>query len=88
MAKSVNILQQDCDPTLAQDKSLPYTAYLVEYVQEGMTKFDIATCNKVADLFDYYYDNYKKDFINFTQTEGRINPKLYGYQSKTDAKSK
>ena len=88
MAKSVILLQQDCDPSLAQDKSLPYIAYLVEYVQEGLTKFDIATCNKVADLFDYYYDNYKKDFINITQAEGRINPKLYGYQSKTDSKSK
>jgi len=88
MAKSVNILQQDCDPSLAQDKSLPYNAYLVEYVQEGLTKFDIATCNKKADLFDYYWDNYKKDFITYTQSEGRISPKLYGYVSKTDAKSK
>ena len=55
MAKSVILLQQDCDPALAQDKSLPYTAYLVEYVQEGLTKYDIANSNKVADRFDYYY---------------------------------
>ena len=86
MAKSVNILQQDCDPTLAQDKSLPYTAYLVEYVQEGLTKFDIATCNKVADLFDYYWDMYHQDFKNMIQTEGRVNPRVWGNSTKKNKK--
>lgn len=87
MAKGIKILFQDCDPSLAQDRSLPYTAYLVEYLQDGMTHFDITTCNKKVDLFDYYWDHYREDLINFTQTEGRVNPKLYGYQPK-DGKKK
>jgi hypothetical protein len=32
---------------------------------------------KAVDLFDYYYDLYGKDFIEFKQAEGRVNPKLW-----------
>ena len=78
MSKDIKIIHQDCDPTMAEDRSLPYSAYLIEYLQDGMTKFDISTGNKQVDLFDYYWDNYRHDFKNMTQTEGRINPKLWG----------
>ena len=78
LSKDIKIIHQDCDPTMAEDRSLPYSAYLIEYLQDGMTKFDIATGNKQVDLFDYYWDNYRHDFKNMTQTEGRINPKLWG----------
>ena len=76
MAKSCKIIHKDCDPSLAEDRSLPYTTYLVEYLQDGMTKFDIASGNKRVDIFDHYWDNYRHDLINMTQTEGRTNPKL------------
>lgn len=77
MAKSCKIIHKDCDPSLAEDRSLPYTTYLVEYLQDGMTKFDIASGNKRVDIFDHYWDNYRHDLINMTQTEGRCNPKLW-----------
>ena len=32
---------------------------------------------KAVDLFDYYYDLYKKNFIRFTQSAGIVNPKLW-----------
>ena len=38
--------------------------------------------NKQADIFDHYWDHYRADFKNMTQTEGRINPKLWGIQPK------
>jgi len=38
----MKIVHRDCDPSLALDRSLPYTAYLIEYLQDGMTHFDIA----------------------------------------------
>ena len=82
MAKSCKIIHQDCDPSLAEDRSLPYTTYLVEYLQDGMTKFDIASGNKRVDIFDYYWDNYRHDLINMTQTEGRTNPKLWNPPKK------
>jgi len=86
MGKGIKVIQSDCDPTLAQDKTLPNNAYLVEYLQDGMTKFDIVMAAKTVDIFDDYYDKYKKDFKNMTQAEGRSNPKLWGIEPKTKKK--
>tara|TARA_Y100000004_G_scaffold62333_1_gene69828 strand:+ start:495 stop:758 length:264 start_codon:yes stop_codon:yes gene_type:complete len=77
MGKGVKILRQDCDPSLAEDRSFPYTAYLVEYKQDGMTKFDLVSAAKKVDIFDYYWDLYRYDFVTMTQSEGRANPKLW-----------
>lgn len=82
----IKILFEDCDPSLSQDRSLPYTAYLIEYTLDGMTKFDIAVGAKQVDIFDHYWDHYRHDFVNMTQTEGRMNPKLYGAQQKDKKK--
>lgn len=84
----MKIYHRDCDPSLANDRSLPYTAYLVEYLQDGMTKFDVVIANKKVDIFDYYWDNYRNDFIRMTQTEGRVNPKLWGNKPPETKKKK
>ena len=83
----MKIIHHDCDPTLSEDRSLPYTAYLIEYRVEGIVHFDITMANKKVEIFDHYYDMYKKDFINMTQTEGRTNPKLWGITT-TEKKKK
>jgi len=88
LSDSIKFIHQDCDPSLAQDKSLPYNSYLVEYLQDGITKFDITICKKKVNLFDHYWDNYRHDLVNMTQTEGRINPKLWGNDKKVDKKKK
>ena len=77
MGKGIKMIAQDCDPTIGQDRSLPYTAFLVEYLQDGITKFDIVTAAKQVDIFDHYWDMYRSDFVNMTQSEGRANPKLW-----------
>lgn len=82
----MKVLHSDCDPSLANDKSLPYTAYLIEYLQDGMTKFDIAIGRNRVEIFDHYWDNYRHDFKNMTQTEGRVNPKLWGIKPKESKK--
>ena len=82
MGKSVRMIHRDCDPTLADDRSLPHTAYLVEYLQDGMTHFDIVMASKKVDIFDEYWDKYREDLIKFTQTEGRSNPKLWNPPKK------
>ena len=82
MGKGIRMIHKDCDPSLAQNKSLPYTSFLIEYLQDGMTKFDIASGNKQVDIFDHYWDNYRHDLINMTQTEGRINPKMWNPPSE------
>ena len=88
MGKGCKVLFTDCDPTQAQDRELPNNSYLIEYLQDGMTKFDIAMGAKQVDIFDDYYDKYQKDFVTMNQTEGRLNPKMYGYQSKEEKKKK
>jgi hypothetical protein len=82
MGKGIRMIHKDCDPSLAENKSLPYTAFLIEYLQDGMTKFDIASGNKKVDIFDHYWDHYRHDLINMTQTEGRVNPKMWNPPSE------
>ena len=36
----------------------------VEYVEDGVTKYDIATGPKQVDIFDDYWDKYGSDFRN------------------------
>ena len=88
MDKGCKIIHADCDPTLAEDRSLPYTAFLVEYLQDGMTHFDIVSAGKKVDIFDEYWDKYRHDFKNITQTEGRVNPKLWQDPKRKKKKSK
>mgnify|MGYP001215094352 FL=1 len=77
MGKGCHIIHKECDPTLAQDKSLPYNAFLIEYLEKDITKFDIANGDGQVDIFDDYWDKYKSNLKNMTQTEGRANPKMW-----------
>lgn len=74
----MKIIRQNCDPSLADDRSLPYTAYIVTYQSdEDRYSYDIVICNKQTEIFDYYWDRYREGLIGFKQTEGRVNPKLW-----------
>ena len=73
----MKVIHEKCDPKAAEDRDLPYTAYLIEYKVEGNPTYDIAMGDSQVELFDKYYDKYKKDFIGFKQTEGRMRPNLY-----------
>lgn len=84
----MKIVHEDCDPSLSLDKELPYNAYLVEYQVDGISHYDVSIGYNQVEMFDYYYDKYKKDFIKFTQSEGRANPKLWGAQQKDTASKK
>ena len=85
---SITVLQEKCDPKEALDKKLPYTAYLVEYTdKDNLLCYDIAIAGKAVDLFDHYYDKYKKGFKKFTQTEGRLSPSQWSNASKPKASS-
>lgn len=73
----MKILHQNCDPDIANDKSLPYTAYLVTYEIDGALAYDLVIPDKQVEIFDYYWDRYREGLIGFKQTEGRTNPKLW-----------
>jgi hypothetical protein len=74
----LRILYEDCDPDKALDKSLPYTAYLIEYKKDGESHYDVALGKKQVEIFDHYWDKYRDNFVTMKQSEGRINPKLWG----------
>jgi hypothetical protein len=73
----VRVIREDCDPELAQDRTLPNTTFLIEYEKDGKTCYDISIPRKIVDMFDYYWDKYKHGLKGWTQTEGRSNPKLW-----------
>ena len=82
----MKIIKEDCDPVDAQDKSLPTNAFLVEYRVDDASHFDLVISSKQVDIFDHYYDQYKKNFVTMNQAEGRVNPKLWGVEKKETKK--
>ena len=84
----MRILHQNCDPELANDKSLPYTAYLVTYEIDGAIAYDITIADKKSEMFDYYWDRYREGLRGWKQSEGRINPKLWGAKPPKEEKKR
>ena len=72
--KMISILCENCNLKEDNNTKLPYTAYVTEYVVEGETRYDICMADKQSEIFDVYYDKYKKDFKSMTQSEGRVAP--------------
>ena len=84
----MRIIKENCTKEDADDTKLPYTCYLVTYKVDGEERHDLSIAGKAADLFDYYYDLYKKDFVTFKQSGGIANPKTWNYKSPTPPKGK
>ena len=84
----MRLIQEKCDPKAADDRQLPYTAYIIEYKVEGKSTYDIAMGDSQVEIFDTYYDKYKKDFVGFKQTEGRQRPNLWNQQPPQRKKRK
>ena len=84
----MNIIHEKCDPKLAEDRKLPYTAYLVQYEVEGKVEHDIAMGTGQVELFDHYYDKYKKGFKWLKQSAGTIRPNLWNVEAPKRRKRK
>ena len=84
----MNIIHEKCDPKLADDRKLPYTAYLVQYEVEGKETYDIAMGSGQVEIFDHYYDKYKKGLKWLKQTQGTTRPNLWNQQAPKRKKRK
>ncbi len=73
----MKIIHENCDLEKANDTKLPNTAYVVTYIKDGSTTYDITISQKKVEIFDHYYDKYKKDLISIVQSKGTANPKLW-----------
>ena len=74
----MKILHEDCDPKLAQDKKLPYTAYLVCYEKDntGTLHHDLTVAGTQVEIFDHYYDKYK-NVEGIVWTQGVVSPRSF-----------
>ena len=74
----MKVIKEDCDPNVDNTSDLPNNCYLVTYKKDGAVTHDLVAAAKQSEIFDNYYDKYKKDFVFMRQSEGRANPKLWG----------
>jgi hypothetical protein len=82
------LIHKNCDPLVANNKSLPRNSYLVTYQDSKDVKYDIVQAGSFVEVFDNYYDQYgKNSIIKIQWSQGTVNPKSYNYQVR-DKKSK
>ena len=83
MTATIRILHKDCDLSVSNNRDLPYDSYIVTYVEEDRVCYDIVQPRKQIEIFDYYWDKYRENFKPpWTQSEGRVNPKLWDSNPK------
>jgi hypothetical protein len=66
----------------------PNDARIVTYEVNGETRYDLTRSQKAVYIFNMYYDKFGKDMKNIEYGQGRINPKLWGYQAPQSKKKK
>lgn len=93
--RDVNIFILNTTPAdiVEMDADLPTDTHIIEYVVDGETTYDAIRAYKKSNVFDEYYDKFKRDNLNgtvvaITNGYGRIRPKLYGYKAPETSKKK
>lgn len=82
------ILKHNCTLEEAKDTQVPLDAYIVTYVLNGKTCYDLTRCGKKVNLFDMYYDSMGDVIRKIDWGCGRINPKLWGNKPPEKKKRK
>ena len=77
---SCHILLENTSLEKANDKSFPTDAYLVWYNVDGNEILDVTRSGKQSNIFDMYYDKYKKDLKRIEYGYGTVNPSQWGYK--------
>ena len=85
---SCEILHENYNVKDSKNQQLPLDAYLVSYVLDGKICYDITRCSKRTSLFDMYWDKFREDLKEFVWTDGRVNPKIWGYKTPEKKKRK
>lgn len=94
--KDVNIFILNTTPDVIKemDPELPTDTHIIEYVIDGETSYDAVRGYKMSDIFNVYYDKFKRtehedirpQIVKITSGYGRIRPNLYGYQAVKSSK--
>ena len=73
----------------AIDRSLPTDAFNVFYIVDGKEHLDVTRSEKMANVFDMYYDRYGKGAIQkIDYGHGTIRPNLWGIKATPPKKGK
>ena len=73
----------------AFDRSLPTDAFNVFYIVDGKEHIDVTRSEKMANVFDMYYDRYGKDVVQkIDYGHGTIRPNLWGIKATPPKKGK
>jgi len=68
-------------------QDVPTDAYIVTYTLDDQVKYDLTRGTK-TNLFDMYYDKFKKGLRDIQYGQGTVSPKLWGYRNKQTGKKK
>ena len=68
-------------------KEAPNDAYIIKYLVDDKICFDLTRGGRVK-LFDMYWDKFRGNLKSIDFGQGRINPKLWGYQAPQKKKRK
>lgn len=82
------IIKERCEKQDAKNKQLPLDSYIVTYIIDENICYDIVKTSKVVSIFDMYYDKLGIDLKSIEWTEGKINPRLWGYKPPETKKRK
>ena len=75
---SCQIVLEKTTQEKANDKKLPSDAFNVTYMVEGKEHLDVTRSEKMANVFDMYYDKYGKGAVQSIEYgHGTIRPNLW-----------
>ena len=77
---SCQIVLEKTTKDKADDRGLPSDALNVTYIVDGKEHLDVTRSEKMANVFDMYYDKYGKDLKRIEWGFGTINPSQWGYK--------
>ena len=86
---SCEIILEKTTKEKADDRQLPTDAFNVFYTVDGKEHIDVTRSEKMANIFDMYFDRYGKGVIQkIDYGAGTIRPNLWGVKKSPERKRK
>ena len=86
---SCEIILEKTTKEKADDRQLPTDAFNVFYTVDGKEHIDVTRSEKMANIFDMYYDRYGKGAIQkIDYGHGTTRPNLWGAKSSSKPKKR